>query len=82
MEAQYKHYEMPETTDASIRSMVVWLCLFFASLLVVMALVFYHAQAIAQYIPFKSEQRFVQPYEQLISRYFSSVAGDPEVRDY
>lgn len=82
MQAQYKHYEMPDTTDASVRSMAIWLCMFFATLIVAVTLVFYHAQTIAQYIPFKSEQRFIRPYEQLISRYFSSAADDPEIREY
>lgn len=76
------YYQLPDDTDASIKRMTIWLCATVAGAILAVSLVFYNAQTIARQIPFSAEQRFVRPYEKFISRYFSSVAGDPGISAY
>ena len=82
MQSPPSRYRLPDDTDASIRRMIIWLCVAFTGLVILVSLVFYNAQSIARHIPFSAEQRFVRPYEKLISKYFSSMAGDPEITAY
>ena len=82
MQAPSSRYQLPDNTDASIRRMIIWLCVAFTGLVILVSMVFYNAQSIARHIPFSAEQRFVRPYEKLISRYFSSMAGDPDITAY
>ena len=72
-------YRLPDDTDRSVRTLGLALTAFCVALLVVVALVFWHAQAIAGRIPFSAEQRFVRPYEALIGRAFADGRGDPAV---
>lgn len=82
MQRPDNHYQLPDSTDASLRGMAVGLSLFFGTLIVIVALLLFFAQQLVQYIPFSAEQRFVRPYETLISRFFADEAGDPEMAEY
>jgi len=82
MSSSSTQYELPDNTEALVRRMVICLGLFFAALLLVVALVMYYAQSLAQYIPFSAEKRFVRPYENLVSRFFPDKTGEPEVTAY
>lgn len=82
MDTGQDRYELPESTNSDVRKMVVGLGLFFCALVVLVVLVFYYAQAIAQFIPFSAEKRFVRPYEKLVALTLGGTVGDPEIGEY
>jgi len=76
------HYQLPDSTDSAVNKMLIALGIVFVVLILIAALVFYHAKTIAQMIPFSAEQRFVRPYEQLLSHIYTDKSKDSTVEDY
>lgn len=64
------YYTPPESHEGHIRRMVVWLTLFFATLLVVATLLIIFADTIARKLPFSAEKRFIRPYEAMAQYFF------------
>ncbi|ARU59141.1 hypothetical protein OLMES_5157 [Oleiphilus messinensis] len=62
MTEQPQYYQPPEQHDHHIRNMVIALALFFGSVVIVLALVIYHAHYLASLLPFSVEKQFVKPY--------------------
>jgi len=75
-------YQLPDSTNNSVRQMLIALAVFFITLIIFVALVFYNAQFIAKKIPFSAEQRFVRPYEDLLARFFGDEDDQPAVTAY
>lgn len=78
-----EYYQLPETSDGVIRKMVWGLVGFFSFLIIVVALVVIYAQEIATSIPFSAEQRFVRPYEELITKWYPGKDNEnPKIELY
>jgi len=66
MQANNDRYELPENTGSSIKKMYLWLGAFFGGLILIGLLVIIFAQSLVKLIPFKAEERLVEPIERLI----------------
>ncbi|MEM8866841.1 MAG: M48 family metallopeptidase [Verrucomicrobiota bacterium] len=76
------YYQPPDAHDNHIRAMVRWLAIFFGTLVLIGAGLFFFAHKIVEHLPFSVEKRFVKPYEVMAGRWLSDHLGDPEVEVY
>src|SRR5690606_35670989 len=82
MDQKPVYYQAPEHHDAHIRSMVIWLSIFFPSLFTLALIFIIFAKELAVHLPFSAEKRFVKPYEVMADKWLSDTLGDPDVEAY
>jgi beta-barrel assembly-enhancing protease len=75
---QIQHYQSPESHERAIKKMVLYLCVFFTLLFILVGSIVAFADRLVVYLPFSAEKQFVRPYETLADNFFADEKSEPE----
>ena len=70
------YYQPPESHDAHVKKMLLWLAGFFTTFFILLGIVIVFADKLVVYLPFSAEKQFVRPYEEIGTRFFSSEPSE------
>ena len=79
-----QYYQPPENHHDHIHKMVIWLSVFFGSLVLLVILIIAFADRLAKQLPFSAEEQFIRPYEAMAGYFFDEepLQEEKEIERY